>query len=1783
MKTRFGLTLVLGFLLLPGLTHNIYAAATRSRTQMDGSWQFYLGEVPGYSLSTPGTPVTQWICIADDSAPSDAATMAAPGLNTSTWTNVTVGTDVFGGRVGSAWFRSSLTNLASAVRPLTLHFLGVDDNATVYLNGVQIGYHAGWSQPFDIVVDPASISAGTNILAVAVNNSGGGPGGIMSPVLLQSGPDNLPPGTPVTQWFWQADDNAPNDAATKAATNLNLSGWAVVTNGQDVFTGHVGAGWFRATLDPVASTNRPLTMHFVCVDDNATFYLNGVLLGRHTGSSQPFDISPLDSAWVNGGPNILAVAVQNNSGPGGIVGPVTLESGIGIQSSGNTTAGPWAMSYDDHAWRTVHLPHDYIIEGTFASTAEASHGSLPMTSAWYRCTFNLPQSALGQSIWVDFDGVYHNSKVWFNGHYLGYWYSGYASFRYDLSRFAIPGGTNVLAVHVDPTGDEGWWYEGGGIYRHVWINIANPLHIAPWGTLVTSAVQGPDASGNASATLTILTIITNSTSQPQFCTLISQPAGPDGVAAGTASTPLVIAAGTSSNVIQTIQVTNARLWSLETPQLYQLQSSLQQLGQPIDITQTPFGIRSIYFDVNNGFFLNGKRVELKGMCNHQDHAGVGIGMPDSLLYWRIKTLKSMGCNAYRCSHNPPAAELLDACDRLGMLVMDENRHLGDATGAYSSANAQTTYSDLSPLNSMILRDRNHPSIIIWSMCNEESASGTQAGADIFYAMKQRVLQFDTSRPISCAMNGGWFNVGISLVEDLEGINYSSGQYDPFHAAYPNQPVYGSESSSAQSDRGMYTNDSIYYVSSFNTTTENAWQPVGTRPFMAGSFIWTGFDYKGEPSPFGWPCISSKYGVIDSCGLPKDAYYYYQAWWKDPPLVHVFPHWNWTTGQSVSVWCYANTASVELFLNGVSQGVQSMPAYGHVAWTVPYAPGTLLAKGYDSHGAVIATNQVATTGVPAGIQLMTDRTSLSADGEDLVVVYAAIMDGQGLVVPIASNQVTFSVSGPAWVAGVGNGDPASHEPDRASQRLAFNGWCMALVNATNSAGAITLTATSPGLTSATLNLQALALSSPPAPISGLTATPGTASIKLDWPINLAAASYNIKRANVSGGPYTTIANYTAASFTDTTVTNSVPYYYVVSAVNSNGESANSSEVSATPISPAAASAPSGVLALADDGQVGVSWNAVAGATGYRVKRARSSAGPYSPLSDTAATAYTDTAVTNNGTYYYVVSTLSSSPESTNSLPASATPITMSYLVGTITGTTGSWSNAGNTREKAMDGDVNSFFDAPTGNGDWVGLDLGTNAGTNISKINYYPRSGYQSRMAGGVFQGGNAADFSDAVTFYTIASSPPVAMNSLLNSNKNSFRYMRYLAPANGFGNVAELEFYTPGPRIYRATGTVIGTAGASTNTSDKVFDGNLATYFDAASSNGNWIGLDLGSAKVITAVRYCPRSGYGNVMLNGVFQGANASDFTGATNLCIISNTPPDLTLTAQAVKNTNAVRYVRYLSPTNSYGDIAELQFFTSTPSTSSPPAAPTNLVATAGNQEISLTWSNSPGAASYNIKRASISGGPYTNIANRLTTIHIDSGLGYGAYYYVVSAVSSAGESSNSVEASAILTCTLPPAPIGLAATIERNGAQLSWSAATGATGYNVLRSTTSGGPYNMIAGGIVGTSYTDSTITSGPAYYYVVQSANACGAGTNSQQAAIASLPSPALSATANGSGLWLSWPTWAGNYGMDSATNLTPPIAWGPLANAAQITNGIFYLNLSLTNDLQFYRLRLPISP
>ena len=716
-------------------------------------------------------------------------------------------------------------------------------------------------------------------------------------------------------------------------------------------------------------------------------------------------------------------------------------------------------AFDDSAWAAVDLPHDWAIDLPFVNDrALDGHGYKPLgrtypetSIGWYRRTFDIPAADTGRRISLTFDGGYRDAMVVLNGHYLGRNLSGYTPVRYDVTDFLNYGEKNVLLVRVDATENEGWFYEGAGIYRHVWVEKTSPFHIAPDGIFVTT-----DVHGDGSATVKVQIDVTNEQDTPVTSKVTAK------ILTTTLSRAVSVGAWGTRSITHTFTIAKPSLWSIETPHLYTARVTAGD-SDAMDVT---FGIRTIRFDAATGFFLNGKPLKIKGMCNHQDHAGVGAALPDRLQYFRIARLKEMGTNAYRSSHNPPTPELLDACDRLGMLVLDETRMMDASDEA------------LLQLERLIRRDRNHPSVFAWSIGNEEPEQGTERGARIAATMKRLARKLDPTRLITEANNGsaGWGR-GLSSIVDVFGFNYSLGQTDAFHEKFPRQPSMGTEVASTVSTRGIYENDSTKgYVSAYDrnfppwaSTAETWWKHVDERPWLAGGFVWTGFDYRGEPTPYQWPCINSHFGILDMCGFPKDLFYYYKAWWTSQPVLHLFPHWNWAgkERQQVEVWCFTNCDTVELFVNGVTAGWQKVDKNSHVAWNVTYQPGAIEVVGMrDGHRMVSRTE---TTGPAAKIELTADRTALAADGEDVSVMSVAIQDSNGRRVPTAMNEVTFSVNGAAKIIGVGNGDPSSHEKDRSNVRSAFNGLCMALVQTTKQPGTVTIEASAPGLSSATITL------------------------------------------------------------------------------------------------------------------------------------------------------------------------------------------------------------------------------------------------------------------------------------------------------------------------------------------------------------------------------------------------------------------------------------------------------------------------------------------------------------------------------------------------------------------------------------------------------------------------------------------------------------------------------------------------------------------------------------------
>ena len=734
-----------------------------------------------------------------------------------------------------------------------------------------------------------------------------------------------------------------------------------------------------------------------------------------------------------------------------------------FQKTGNFIS-PAALSYDDSAWSAIDLPHDWVISLPFKNDPSLLYkGSYPIgrsypenSVGWYRRVFELPQSDKGKRISIDFDGVYREALVVFNGFYIGQHRGGYDPFSFDVTDFVVPGAPNVLIVRADATLSDGWFYEGAGIYRHVWMTKTSPIHVKKWGTFVRSSVQ----TGNA--TLLIRTEVENHSESAERIRVISTVVDPSGKVVARATTPeMSISDDDERTFEQQVSLTGPSLWSLEQRNLYTLITQIEAKKSVVDRTETKFGIRTLSFDATRGLFLNEKPVKIKGTCNHQDHAGLGAALPDAAQYFRVRKLQEMGCNAYRTSHNPPTPELLDACDELGMLVLDETRMMS------SNPEAISQFEDL------IRRDRNHPSVFLWSMANEERESATEIGLHILTALKRIATKHDGSRLVTAAPPP--FGVGMGkgglAVCDVMGYNYADPQIEIYHRANPGKPVMGTENVSAVGTRGIYRTDAVKgFVSSYDpyTTTGRAsaegwWRFVSEREWMPGGFIWTGFDYRGEPSPNQWPNISSQYGVIDTCGFPKDTFYYYQAWWTSNPVLHIFPHWNWSglEGQEIAVWVHSNLDRVELFQDGKSLGSKDVPNNSHLAWNVTYRPGTIEAQGFKG-GKQVMVNRRDTVAAAAKLSVTPDRSELAANGEDLAFVVVQVQDVKGRVLPIADNEITFNVSGAGKLVGVGNGDPTSHESDIGFKRKAFAGLCLGIVQAAKSAGEIKVEVTSPGL-------------------------------------------------------------------------------------------------------------------------------------------------------------------------------------------------------------------------------------------------------------------------------------------------------------------------------------------------------------------------------------------------------------------------------------------------------------------------------------------------------------------------------------------------------------------------------------------------------------------------------------------------------------------------------------------------------------------------------------------------
>ena len=741
-------------------------------------------------------------------------------------------------------------------------------------------------------------------------------------------------------------------------------------------------------------------------------------------------------------------------------------------------------SFDDSQWQTVRVPHDWAIAGPFDKDHDlqftmiwedgerkprehtARTGGLPHVGiGWYRKRFALDSSLEGKRVWAEFDGVMSHSTVFVNGQEAGSWPYGYASFRLDVTHLVRFGEENLLAVRVDNKPCASRWYPGAGLYRHVRLTVVNPIHVAHWGTCVTVPRIDRDA-----ATVNVRTEVENQTAESVDVELATTIYDPQGRVVAEATCAQAMAE--EGCVEQTFELSDVARWDIDSPQLYRAVSGVVVDGEEVDEYETRFGIREVRFDANEGFFLNGRSLKMNGVCQHHDLGPLGAAVSRRGIERQLQMLKLMGCNAIRTSHNPPAPELLDLCDEMGFLVLDE------AFDEWTVAKVDNGYHVLfdewaeRDLAAMIRRDRNHPCIIMWSIGNEIGEQGKEDGAKVAQFLTDICHREDPTRPVTAGFNNpdGAIQNALADVVDIPGWNYKPFKYLPYHDEHPDWIMYGSETESCVSSRGEYyfpveeerevLRDTLH-ITSYDMAAPNwgyqpdyEFQAQDACPFIMGEFVWTGWDYLGEPTPYKeeWPSRSSYFGIIDLCGIPKDRFYLYQSKWADTPVLHLLPHWNWEgrEGEITPVYCYTSYDSAELFLNGRSLGVRTKNPNGlfdryRLIWDdVKYEPGELKVVALDGDGKPVAEQVVKTAGPPARIELAPDRDEIAADGDDLCFVTVRIVDGDGNLCPDADNVVRFAVDGPAEIAAVGNGDPTSTDPFQADWRRAFHGMCVLIL-------------------------------------------------------------------------------------------------------------------------------------------------------------------------------------------------------------------------------------------------------------------------------------------------------------------------------------------------------------------------------------------------------------------------------------------------------------------------------------------------------------------------------------------------------------------------------------------------------------------------------------------------------------------------------------------------------------------------------------------------------------------
>lgn len=750
--------------------------------------------------------------------------------------------------------------------------------------------------------------------------------------------------------------------------------------------------------------------------------------------------------------------------------------------------------FNDARWRTLNLPHDWSIEGKFdeKNPAKPEGGGLPTGIAWYRKTFIAPANFNKRTITIEFDGVYKNSEVWLNGQFLGKRPNGYISFTYQLNKY-LKVGKNTIAVKVDNSlQPDSRWYSGSGIYRNVWLTSTPKLTVKHWGTTVNAVV-----TDKKQAFLQINTTIENKTLQKQEAVLVYSVYDFKGKLVQKSKAKTFKTDTTGLQLSNQLIIKNPVLWDVNNPKQYKLRTQIFKNNQLIDTKETLFGIRFFNFDAKTGFSLNGKSLFIKGVCMHHDLGALGAAINTRAIQRQLEILKAMGCNAIRTAHNPPAPEFLDLCDKMGFLVMNEAFDMWKKKKTSKDYHLDFPLWHKRDLEDLIKHDINHPSVILWSIGNEIREQFDSTGVAITKELVKIVKSIDQSRPVISALTETDAKKNFiyqANALDIYGLNYNHKLYKDFPLNYPTQKFLATETTSALATRGFYEmpSDSIrrwpkdgktkftegnkeWAASAYDnvsaywgSTHEETLKEAKKYAHVSGMFVWTGFDYLGEPLPYPWPARSSYFGIVDLAGFPKDAYYLYQSEWTNKPVLHIFPHWNWQQGKTVDVWAYYNNADeVELFLNGKSLGKQSKQNDEmHVAWKVNYQPGILTAIS-RKNGKQVLVKEVKTAGKPAKIELLVDRKNIIANDKDLGFVTVKIVDAQGNLVPNADNLVQFKIEGEGSIVGVDNGFQASLEPFKANYRKAYNGICLVILKSSPKSGSIKLTATSVGLTSSTL--------------------------------------------------------------------------------------------------------------------------------------------------------------------------------------------------------------------------------------------------------------------------------------------------------------------------------------------------------------------------------------------------------------------------------------------------------------------------------------------------------------------------------------------------------------------------------------------------------------------------------------------------------------------------------------------------------------------------------------------